>query len=314
MSKIIIGSRKSKLAMWQTYYVQERLEQAGLATEIVTMETKGDKILNTSIAKIGSKGVFTEELEEQLEGGRLDIAVHSAKDMPSRLPDGFELIAFTAREKSNDVLVSHQRDLDLSDSGKNLVIGTSSVRRRALLALHYPHVQCVDIRGNLQTRVKKMKEGLCDAILLAYAGVHRMEMDELIVHTFPREQFVPPVGQGCVAIEAAASLAPEKKELIRAALNNKESETCLLAERGYLKRLEGGCSIPAFAYATLTPQGEINLTAGLVGLAGTPHIREEISGPASQAADLGESLGQTILNQGGDFLLAQIRAQQAEEQ
>jgi len=309
MNKIIIGSRKSKLAMWQTYYVQERLEKAGLATKIVTMETKGDKILNTSIAKIGSKGVFTEELEDQLASGELDIAVHSAKDMPSLLPDGFELIAFSEREKSNDVLVSHKNDLDLTDSSKELVIGTSSVRRRALLALHYPHIKCVDIRGNLQTRIKKMEEGLCDAILLAYAGVHRMKLDEMIVHTFPRSQFTPPVGQGCVAIEAASSLPPAKRLAIRAALNNQESETCLLAERGYLYKLKGGCSIPAFALATL--QGDkITLKAGLVSLDGQQEVIFKTSGPASQAAELGEKLGTKVLNNGGREILAEIRQQQ----
>ena len=230
--------------MWQTYYVQDKLNAAGIETEIITMETKGDKILNTSIAKIGSKGVFTEELEDQLADGTLDIAVHSAKDMPSRLPADFELIAFTDREKSNDVLVSHKSDISLEDTGKKMVIGTSSVRRRALLAMHYPHIETVDIRGNLQTRIKKMEDGLCDAIMLAYAGVHRMGYEDMIVHSFPEDQFVPPVGQGCVAIEAASGLSPEKRDQVRAAINNDDSEARLLAERGFLRKLEGGCSIP----------------------------------------------------------------------
>ncbi len=311
MSKIIIGSRKSKLAMWQTYYVQDRLEKAGIATEIITMETKGDKILNTSIAKIGSKGVFTEELEDQLASGQLDIAVHSAKDMPSLLPDGFELIAFTDREKSNDVLVSHKQDIDIANNSKKIIIGTSSVRRRALLALHYPHVETVDIRGNLQTRIEKMKEGLCDAILLAYAGVHRMELDSMIVHTFAKEQFIPPVGQGCVAIEAATTLSSTKKEQVRAALNNPESETCLLAERGYLRKLEGGCSIPAFAMATLEDD-KISLTAGLVSLDGQQNITLTKNGPAQKAAALGMELGSAVLEQGGKEVLAEIRRSQAE--
>lgn len=208
--KIQIGTRKSKLALWQAYYVQDQLHKAGVDTEIITMETKGDKILDTSIAKIGSKGVFTEELEEQLSNGGIDIAVHSAKDMPSVLPDSFELIAFTDREKSEDVLVSHNPNLTLEDQTKKTIIGTSSVRRRALLKLYYPHVETVDIRGNLQTRIKKMKDGLCDGIMLAYAGVHRMNMESLIVQKFPVNKFVPPVGQGCVAIEAAGTLPIEK--------------------------------------------------------------------------------------------------------
>ncbi|MDR9500931.1 MAG: hydroxymethylbilane synthase [Desulfurivibrionaceae bacterium] len=310
MTKIRIGSRKSMLAMWQTSYVEEKLQAAGLETEIITMETKGDKILNTSIAKIGSKGVFTEELEEQLADGTLDIAVHSAKDMPSRLPDGFELIAFTDREKPNDVLLSHRPDLSLADTTDKIVIGTSSVRRQALLAHHYPHVETVDIRGNLQTRIKKMKEGLCDGIMLAYAGVHRMELEEMIVHTFPEEQFVPPVGQGCVAIEVGARLSPEKREMVRSCLNNPDSETRLLAERGYLRILEGGCSIPAFALATLSGD-ELTLTGGLVSLDGRQNIRATLKGPKSEAVRIGHELGNRILADGGKEILADIRRQQA---
>lgn len=310
MMKITIGSRKSKLAMWQTYYVEERLQAAGIETEIITMETKGDKVLNTSIAKIGSKGVFTEELEEHLADGTLDIAVHSAKDMPSRLPEGFELIAFTEREKANDVLLSHQADLSLAATGKKIVIGTSSVRRRALLALHYPHVETVDIRGNLQTRIKKMKDGLCDGIMLAYAGVHRMDLSDMIVHTFPEDQFVPPVGQGCVAIEAAAGLSAEKRSAVRSCLNNVDSETILLAERGFLRKLEGGCSIPAYALATLAGD-QISLNAGLVSLDGRKNITASQSGARTEAERIGTELGTRILEDGGRELLAEIRSRQA---
>jgi len=307
--KIRIGSRKSKLAMWQTYYVQDKLTKAGVDTEIITMETKGDKILDTSIAKIGSKGVFTEELEEQLAHGDIDIAVHSAKDMPSVLPDGFELIAFTDREKSEDVLVSHNPQLSLEDQTKKIVIGTSSVRRRALLKLYYPHVETVDIRGNLQTRIKKMEEGLCDGILLAYAGVHRMNLGSLIVQHFPVDKFVPPVGQGCVAIEAAGTLPPEKKEMIRSCINNPDSEACLLAERAFLRCLEGGCSIPAFALATLDGD-TLSLSGGLVSLDGTKNITSFRTGSRSEAETIGKELGTFILGSGGKELLAEIRSLQ----
>jgi len=307
--KVKIGSRKSKLAMWQTYYVQDKLTQAGVDTEIITMETRGDKILDTSIAKIGSKGVFTEELEEQLANGDIDIAVHSAKDMPSVLPDGFELIAFTDREKSNDVLVSHKPDLTLDDQSKKIVIGTSSVRRRALLQLHYPHVETVDIRGNLQTRIKKMKDGLCDGTLLAYAGVHRMDLESMIVQHFPVDRFVPPVGQGCVAIEAAGTLPVEKKERIRSCINNQESEDSLLAERAFLRCLEGGCSIPAFALATLEGN-TLSLSGGLVSLDGTKEITSSRTGSRAEAEIIGNELGTFILGSGGKELLAEIRSQQ----
>jgi hydroxymethylbilane synthase len=309
MTVIKIGSRKSPLAMWQTYYVQDRLEAHGLDVELITMETIGDKVLDTSIAKIGSKGVFTEELEQQLADGTIDIAVHSAKDMPSILPNIFELIAFTDREQSNDVLVSENKDLDLADTTKKITLGTSSVRRRALLNRIYPHIKTVDIRGNLQTRIAKMQEGLCDGILLAFAGVHRMKMDHLIVKHLAKTDFIPPVGQGCIAIESAASLPAEKRRIIRDCLNNRDSETCLLAERSFLRTMEGGCSIPAFAMASLNDD-EITLTGGLVSLDGQTMIKDTVTGTRKNAETLGKMLGLATLNNGGKELLAEIRRQQ----
>ncbi len=230
---ITIGTRKSKLAMWQTETVAGCLHEGGMVTRIHSMETIGDRILDISIAKIGSKGVFTAELEEQLAGGATDIAVHSAKDMQSQLPEGFVLIAFTAREKVNDVLLSTDRSIDIGDPLTPLVVGTSSVRRRAFLRHFYPHVRIVEMRGNLQTRIRKMQDGQCDALILAYAGVTRMGYDHMIIKEFDTEQFVPPVGQGCIAIEAASSLASEKMTMIRQCLNDRTSEICLLAERAF---------------------------------------------------------------------------------
>jgi len=306
---IKIGSRKSKLAMWQTETVASRLNEAGMATRINAMETIGDKVLDTSIAKIGSKGVFTAELEEQLASGVTDIAVHSAKDMQSQLPEGFVLIAFTEREKVNDVLLSHDRTADLADSNRPLVVGTSSVRRRAFLRHYYPHVQIVEMRGNLQTRLRKMEEGVCDALMLAYAGVKRMGYDNLIVKEFDEREFVPPVGQGCIAIEAATSIDADKMTQIRDCLNNKASETCLLAERAFLKKLEGGCSIPAFGHALLEGE-EIVLTAGLASLDGTTILRTTDRGPVQNPAVLGEKVGEFILANGGREMLEEIRRAQ----
>lgn len=309
MERIRIGSRKSKLAMWQTETVARMLNNAGFATEIITMETKGDRILDTSIAKIGSKGVFTEELEEKLARGEIDIAVHSAKDMPSRLPDGFSLIAFTERERVNDVLLSRDPGLSLEDRDRPVRVGTSSVRRIALLGHYYPHVETVDMRGNLQTRVKKMESGICDALMLAYAGVKRMELDRMIVKTFPEDDFVPPVGQGSIAVEAAASLEAGRREKIRRCLNNRDSETCLLAERAYLQKLEGGCSIPAFALARLNGD-RLTLTGGLISLDGRTDLRRTMSGGRDDAEKLGRETGLYILDNGGRELLAEIRRQQ----
>lgn len=310
MTTVRIGTRKSKLAMWQTESVAAALKKNGMDTEITSMETKGDKVLNTTIAKIGSKGVFTEELEEQLANGVTDIAVHSAKDMQSSLPEGFELIAFTAREKVNDVLVSDIKNLDITDSSKKIIIGTSSVRRVALLNHFFPHVQTVEMRGNLQTRIAKMRKGDCDALMLAYAGVKRMGYGDMIAHTFPETQFIPPVGQGCIAVEAAAGLPLEKREQIRRSINNEESEICLIAERAFLRRMEGGCSIPAFGLATLT-DGIIRMSGGLASLDGKTVIIHRVSGPSGDAALLGKAVGDWVLNNGGRELLTEIKAQQS---
>lgn len=274
------------------------------------METKGDRILDTTIAKIGSKGVFTEELEMQLAEGATDIAVHSAKDMQSTLPAGFSLIAFMERERVNDVLISTDPGIDLEDTSRKVRIGTSSVRRIALLKHYYPHLETVEMRGNLQTRIEKMKNGVCDALMLAYAGVKRMEYENMIVKIFPEAEFVPPVGQGCIAVEAANNLPTEKKKMVRDCLNNKESEICLLAERAFLKKLEGGCSIPAFALAVLMG-GQIRLTGGLASLDGGRILKKRLSGPESSAEKLGEQLGNYILENGGREMLAEIRQTQS---
>ena len=309
MTTIQIGSRKSKLAMWQTETVARMLNGQGMETVISSMETKGDKILDVSIAKIGSKGVFTEELEEQLRSGVTDIAVHSAKDMQSILPPGFGLIAFTEREKVNDVLLALDKGLNLDDPGRKIRVGTSSVRRIALLKHYYPHVQTVEMRGNLQTRIKKLGDGVCDALMLAYAGVKRMGYEEMIVKVFPEHEFVPPVGQGCIAIESADGLAADKRRMIRQCLNNEDSESCLLAERAYLRTLEGGCSIPAFGLAVLENE-MLTLTVGLASLDGTTILRESGQAPRQEAERLGEQLGRSILDNGGREMLAAIRHHQ----
>lgn len=292
--------------MWQTNTVAGMLQKSGMETKISSMETKGDKILDVSIAKIGSKGVFTEELEDQLGSGTTDIAVHSAKDMQSVLPRGFALIAFTDREKPNDVLVSRNTTIDLNDTSQTIRIGTSSVRRIALLKHFYPHVETVEIRGNLQTRIQKMTDGACDALMLAYAGVKRMEYEDMIIKIFSDEEFIPPVGQGCIAIEAAETLSTEKYEKIRACLNNPDSESCLLAERAYLRTMEGGCSIPAFGFAILDGN-DLILRGGLASLDGTTVLLKTEKGQRDQADAIGERLGKYILENGGKEILADIK-------
>lgn len=303
METIRIGTRQSKLALWQAEYVAARLQQAGLKTELVLKETKGDKILDVSIAKIGSKGVFTEELEEQLASGEVDIAVHSAKDMQSKLPAGFDIIAFTEREKINDVIVA-DKPIDLRNP--NLVLGTSSTRRVALFRHFYPHIKTVDVRGNLQTRIQKMRDGLCDGLVLAYAGVHRMEYDEMIRYELSLDEFIPAVGQGSVAIECHAQLSESKKMAVRAAINDPETEKRLLAERAYLAKLEGGCSIPVFALAV--NEGEnVSIEGGIVSLDGSRRIVQRVTG--GHPAEVGSQLADQILAAGGDKILAEIRKQ-----
>ncbi len=301
MEKIRIGTRQSKLALWQAEYVAEKLQNAGYETELVLKETKGDKVLDVSIAKIGSKGVFTEELEEQLANGEVDIAVHSAKDMQSRLPEGFEIIAFTEREKINDVIVSDQ-SIDLNDP--NLVLGTSSTRRVALFKHFYPHIKTVDVRGNLQTRIAKMRNGLCHGLVLAFAGVHRMGYDKMIQHELTTDEFIPAVGQGSVAIESHVNISQEKRNAIRQVINHSVTEKRLLAERAYLAELEGGCSIPVFALASNSGE-EVSIEGGIVSLDGAMRIVKKLSN--QDPILLGQQLAKDILSSGGDKVLADIR-------
>ncbi|MFN8345054.1 MAG: hydroxymethylbilane synthase [Spirosomataceae bacterium] len=305
MTHIKIGTRGSRLALWQAYYVENLLQQGGLSTEIVLIETKGDQILDRSLSKIGSKGVFTQELEDQLRDGRIDIAVHSAKDLQSELDDDLELIAFTEREQVNDVLVSHKPDLSLS-SGQPFVVGTSSTRRVALLKHFYPHIRTVDMRGNLQTRLRKLEEGHCDAILLAYAGVHRMEYDSLIREHLSLNEFTPAVGQGSVAIECSQTLSDEKRTQVRTLLNHPSTEVCLLAERAFLRRLQGGCSIPVFGLATLTDD-TVTMTGGVVSLDGKNLLKYSITGDSSAPEQTGSQLAERLLANGAADILAQIK-------
>lgn len=299
--EISIGTRKSKLALWQAEFVADELRAAGAAVELVTMETKGDKKLDVSISKIGSKGVFTEELEEKLVSGEIDIAVHSAKDIQSSLPQGFEIIAFSAREQANDVLVSDEK-VSLDQEG--LVVGTSSTRRVATLRHYFPHVKIVDMRGNLQTRIQKMRDGACDALILAYAGVHRMGYHDMIREHLPLDKFTPAVGQGSVAIEVHSSLASDKVSFVRNSLNHEATERVLLTERSYLKRLDGGCSIPVFGLAKHS-EGAIKMTGGIISLDGNEKIYLEKAGVDPE--QLGIALAEEVLAAGGDQILREIK-------
>ena len=302
---IRIGTRGSKLALWQAEYVASLIKPSGYTTEIIPIETRGDKILDVSIAKIGSKGVFTGEIEAKLLDGTIDIAVHSAKDLSSDIPEELELVAFTERELVNDVVIS---DRKINITSDKLKIGTSSTRRVAFLKHFYPNAEAVSIRGNLQTRIAKMQAGECDALLLAYAGVHRMGYDNMIVDKIETSYFVPAVGQGTIAIECHKKLDFKKKEIITNWVNHPATEVCLHAERSFLKTLHGGCSIPAFGYAHIDGDS-ISLKAGIISLDGQRVIKVKRSSSFENVKELGEMVANEVLNIGGEQILKEIRQQ-----
>lgn len=305
MNKLIrIGTRGSKLALWQAHHVADLIKASGYQTEIITIDTRGDKILDVSIAKIGSKGVFTEEIEEKLLDGSIDIAVHSAKDLASSIPDELELIAFTSREVVNDVVLSFQKDFNLKN--EKIKVGTSSTRRVAFLKHFYPQAEAVSIRGNLQTRMEKLKAGHCDALILAYAGIHRMGYEDLIVDRIETSYFVPPVGQGSIAIECHKKLSFDKKEVIERWVNDASTEDCVRTERAFLKTLEGGCSIPSFGYAWL--EGNmVTLKAGIISLDGQRVVKVKKSAPVTEGKELGKNVAVEVLANGGAEILHEIR-------
>lgn len=305
MRKVKIGTRNSALAIWQANYIGSYLEKAGLNYELIAISTKGDQILDRSLSKIGSKGVFTEELEQMLRNGDIDIAQHSAKDLPSTLPEDLQLIAFTEREKSHDVLLSLDPNFTLNTPGA-YQIGTSSTRRRAFLGHLYPSLKPVEMRGNLQTRLEKLKNGDCDAMILAYAGVYRMDMSAYISEHLPLDQFIPAVGQGSVAIQCAKTLSTDLQNIIRSACNHEATEICILAERELLSKLDGGCSVPVYGHAHIE-KDVVNLTGGVLSLDGQQKIEFSLVG--KNPIELGQKLADQLIGAGASELLKEIRRQ-----
>lgn len=303
---IRLATRASRLALWQTEHVASLLQKAGFATEIVPMQTTGDAVQDRSLAKIGAKGVFTEELEVSLRRGETHLAVHSAKDVQSAIPRDLELLAFLEREQANDVVLSYNEHFSLDKPG--IVLGTSSTRRKAQLRRFYPNATTAEARGNLQTRLRKLEEGQFDALVLAYAGVHRMGYEHLVRHTLPVSQFVPATGQGSIAVECAETLGAGLKARLKAALDHAPTHTCLLAERAFLHTMEGGCSIPSFALATLDRHGALRLHGGLISLSGEEYVEEIQTTPTAAGAHaLGVAVADAVLARGGREILASIR-------
>jgi hydroxymethylbilane synthase len=303
-TEITIGTRGSALALWQAKWVQSRLHEIFPETSIhlKIIKTKGDKILDVPLAKIGGKGLFVKEIETALLDKEIDLAVHSMKDMPSEMPDGLCLGAITKRENPRDVLISRNGS-DLNKMAKTARIGTSSLRRSSQLLHAYPELQIVPLRGNLDTRLKKLDSEKLDAIVLAAAGVIRLGLESRISSYFDTSVILPAVGQGALGIEIR-----EDDVLMQQAmdhLDNFETHVCVKSERAFLNQLEGGCQVPIAAYATVT-NDTLHLTGMVAGLSGQPLLRDDIYGHPDQADSLGQTLANNLLARGAKKILAQI--------
>ncbi|MDU7779543.1 hydroxymethylbilane synthase [Aeromonas caviae] len=299
-----IATRKSPLALWQANFVKDRLEalHPDLQVELVPMSTQGDKILDTPLAKVGGKGLFVKELETAMLEGRADIAVHSMKDVPVEFPDGLGLHTICEREDPRDAFVSnHFNQTDELPQGA--VVGTSSLRRQCQLRAARPDLVIRDLRGNVNTRLAKLDAGEYDAIILAAAGLKRLEMAHRIAAFIEPEQSLPANGQGAVGIECR--LDDHELHALLAPLEHPETRIRVLTERAMNRALQGGCQVPIGAYALV--QGEEVWLRGLVGSPdGSRVIRDEIRGPLAEGEALGHTLAQRLLAAGADVILAEV--------
>ena len=299
-----IVTRKSPLALWQANFVKDRLEalHPDLQVELVPMSTQGDKILDTPLAKVGGKGLFVKELETAMLEGRADIAVHSMKDVPVEFPDGLGLHTICEREDPRDAFVSnHFNQTDELPQGA--VVGTSSLRRQCQLRAARPDLVIRDLRGNVNTRLAKLDAGEYDAIILAAAGLKRLEMAHRIAAFIEPEQSLPANGQGAVGIECR--LDDHELHALLAPLEHPETRIRVLTERAMNRALQGGCQVPIGAYALV--QGEEVWLRGLVGSPdGSRVIRDEIRGPLAEGEALGHTLAQRLLAAGADVILAEV--------
>ena len=310
-----IGSRGSKLALIQSEWVRDELMRLhpDLQVGIEVIQTKGDKLLDAPLAKIGDKGLFTKELEAAMLDGRTDLAVHSAKDMPTEVPEGLAIVAFTARADVRDVFVggasSSLRTLD--DLRRGATVGTSSLRRRSQLLALRPDLDLVDIRGNVQTRLRKLEEQGMAGTILAAAGLARLEQPELASFAFAFRQMLPAVGQGSLAIEARAGDA--RVAALVAPLIHERSALAVRAERSLMHALEGGCQVPIAGFAEVSEAPDelgvdrLLLRAFVGSVDGTKAVRGELAGPAQAPEGLGIALAEDLLARGADRILAEVR-------
>ncbi|MEH2035097.1 hydroxymethylbilane synthase [Nostoc sp.] len=304
---IRIGSRKSQLALVQTYWVREQLQQRfpDISFEVHTMSTQGDNILDVALAKIGDKGLFTKELELGMLNQEIDFAVHSLKDLPTCLPEGLALAAVTERENPADALVVHQKhkDKQIDTLPEGTVIGTSSLRRLAQLRYHFPHFTFKDVRGNLNTRLAKLDDGEYDVLILAAAGLQRLGMSDRIHQILPTELSLYAVGQGALGIECRADDL-QVLSLLKA-IEHIPTRDRVLAERAFLRELEGGCQVP-IGVDTQLDKNTLALTGLVASVDGKRLVKDSVTGTVSEAENLGIQLAEKLRQQGATEILAEI--------
>ena len=304
-TKIIIGTRSSKLALWQAEYIASclREEYPGLIVELRHITTTGDKILDAPLAKIGGKGLFTKELETEMLAGDIDLAVHSLKDMPTEIPAGLTLAAITRRFDPFDALVSPQYK-SLSELPQGAKVGTSSLRRKAQLLAQRPDLVIADLRGNVNTRLRKLDDGEYDAIVLAAAGLKRLGFGDRIAQVLPAELCMPAVGQGALAIEARE--ADTEVLGMLAFLQDESTAFAATAERAFLATIEGGCQVPVGVFAQKAENGQLFVEALVASTDGKRIFRETMTGAMQDAETIGKNLAHKILAAGGLSVLQEI--------
>lgn len=302
--KIKIGTRGSALALWQASWVKSRLEShhPGLSVELVKIKTKGDKILDTALAKVGGKGLFVKEIEDALIRNETHLAVHSMKDVPAELPEGLIIDAVPEREDVRDAFIGRK-----VSTWKGLPhgarVGTSSLRRQAQLLCHRPDLTMIPLRGNVETRLKKLESENLDAVVLAVAGMKRMKFEERITEYFSDDIMLPAIGQGALALEVREN-DHEVRELIHF-LKHPPTETAMAAERSFLRTLQGGCQVPIAALARVDG-GRVRISGLVADTDGSRVFRDSADGPAEDAARIGSGLAARILDQGAREILEQL--------
>lgn len=304
VNKIKIGTRGSRLAIWQADYVRKRILEnfPDLEIEIVRIKTKGDRILDAPLSKIGGKGLFVKEIEDALLRGDIDIAVHSIKDIPTNIPEGLEISAMTERDDPHDVFISKD-GIPFSELSIGAVIGTSSLRRQAQLLHKRPDLRFIPLRGNVDTRLRKLKEEQMDGIVLALAGIERMGFDDIKKEILPMDICLPAVGQGSIGIETRKS--DDRIREIVSRLNHEETSIAIRSERAFLRKLEGGCQVPIAAHGRVR-SGIIELHGMVATLKGEILIRDCLTGTLSDPEEIGYMLAERILNAGGRKILEDI--------